>query len=178
MVYHRITITGSHSKWLFSFALLSPATRKRVHVLFQANLILCVIIFQLVLDVFLDHFRIFSYGIYIVPSAPEISASIPIFQIRMSIKDHQCTFTLERSYKLCYTHIRRDTHQHVDVIGACLCLYNLYFHFIAKLAQYLTDISLQFPIYNFASVFGCKHYVVLTPIARMCGVFHLILHFV
>ena len=96
----------------------------------------------------------------------------------MSIKDHQCTFTLERSYKLCYTHIRWDTHQHVDVIGACLCLYNLYFHFIAKLAQYLTDISLQFPIYNFASVFGCKHYVVLTPIARMCGVFHLILHFV
>ena len=92
------------------FCLLSLATRKRVHILLQGNLVICQIFFQLVLDILLDHLRILSYRVRKVPPTPKISASIFILQIRVSIENHQCTFTLERPHELCHTHVRRDTH--------------------------------------------------------------------
>ena len=87
------------------FCLLSLATRKRVHILFQGNLVTCQIFFQLVLDILLDHLRILSYCVRKVPPTPKISASIFILQIRVFVENHQCTFTLECPHELCYTHI-------------------------------------------------------------------------
>ena len=49
------------------FCLLSLATRKRVHILFQGNLVTCQIFFQLVLDILLDHLRILSYRVRKIP---------------------------------------------------------------------------------------------------------------
>ena len=49
------------------FCLLSLATRKRVHILLQGNLVTCQIFFQLVLDILLDHLRILSYRVRKVP---------------------------------------------------------------------------------------------------------------
>ena len=92
------------------FCLLSLATRKRVHVLLEGDLITGQVFLSLVLNVLLNHFCILSYCIHKVPSAPEVSAPILILQICMPIKNHQRTFTLERLYKLCYIHVWRDTH--------------------------------------------------------------------
>ena len=49
------------------FCLLSLATRKRVHILLQGNLVICQIFFQLVLDILLDHLRILSYRVRKIP---------------------------------------------------------------------------------------------------------------
>ena len=50
------------------------------------------------------------YCIYIISSAPKVPSSILVFQIRMSVKYHQCTFSLEISHKLCYTYMRWNTY--------------------------------------------------------------------
>ena len=109
LVWHRITITGSRLKRLFSFAycLLLPVngsiySLREIRSLAKSS--------SNFLNIFLDHFRVLSYRIHKVSSAPEVSAPILILQICMPIKDHQRTFTLERLYKLCYTHLRRDTY--------------------------------------------------------------------
>ena len=49
------------------FCLLPLATRKRVHILFEGDLIICQVFFQLVLDILLDHLRILSYRVRKVP---------------------------------------------------------------------------------------------------------------
>ena len=92
------------------FCLLPLATRKRVHILFEGDLIICQVFFQLVLDILLDHLRILSYRIHKVSPAPKISTPIFVLQIRVSVENHQCAFALERPHELCYTHVRWDTH--------------------------------------------------------------------
>ena len=68
------------------FCLFSLATRKRVRILFYARLITGIVLFQLVSDIFCNHFAILSDCIHIISSTPKISASILVFQVRMSIE--------------------------------------------------------------------------------------------
>ena len=76
---YRITITGSHLKVAVFFALPISFTRKRVCKLLERDLIPCKIFFKLILDIIRDHFFVLSYCIHEIPSAPEVSAAIPIF---------------------------------------------------------------------------------------------------
>lgn len=82
----------------------------------------------------------------------------------MPIEYHQGTFALETSHKLCYTHIRWDTYQHVDMVWACLTFYNLHFHLLTQLSYYLNHVPSQFFVDNFPPVLRRKHDVILTSI--------------
>ena len=106
--------------------LLILVTRKRVHIFFDADLIRSVVLLKLISDILRYDLFVASHSIYIVPSAPKISRSILVLQIRVPVEDHQTALSLEKSHELCYTQIRRDTYQHVDVIIACLCFNYFY----------------------------------------------------
>lgn len=58
--------------------------------------------------------------------------------------------------------IKHVTYQHVNVIRARFCLYDLYLHLTAQLSQYFSNISSEFLVYYFSSVFRCKYNVILT----------------
>ena len=71
------------------FCLLILATRERVHVFFQTDLICCVIFFQLVSDILCYDSLVFPNRIYIISSAPKMSVSVFVFQICVPIKYHE-----------------------------------------------------------------------------------------
>ena len=99
------------------------------------------IFFQLVPDILLDHFFILSYRIHKVSSAPEISVPVFVLQIRVPVENHQRAFALERSHELCYTHVRWNTHQKMNVIRVCLSLDDLYFQLLAQLLDAFDNVS-------------------------------------
>lgn len=160
------------------FCLPSLFTCKRVSEFLQRNLVACIILFQLVSDIFPYHFFVLSNCVHIVPSAPEISTPIFVFLICVSVKYHQCAFALERPHKLCYTYIWWNTHQHMDMIRARLCFYDFYLHLFTQFPLYYPYISLYLSVYHFPSVLRCKHHMILTSITRMSRMFQLILLFV
>lgn len=82
----------------------------------------------------------------------------------MPIEDHQAAFSLEISHKLCYTHIWWNTYQHMHMVYASFCLYDLHTFLLTWFSQYYTYIFFQCSIYFFSSVFRCENYVILTPI--------------
>ena len=80
----------------------------------------------------------------------------------MSIEDHQRTFSLQISYKCRYAQMGRYTHQHLDVIRTCLCLYYLYaFHF-AQLSQYFPYVRFDSSIDFLSTILRCKHDMIFT----------------
>ena len=70
----------------------------------------------------------------------------------MSVENHHCTFTPECPYSLCYTHLRRDTHQKTNVIGTCLSLDDLYFHLLAQFFDDFDDVPVQRLVNYFSPV--------------------------
>ena len=76
------------------------ATRKRVDVFFHRDLIYHFILNQLIADILFDHPLVLPCRIYIITTAPEMSAAILIFQICVAIKNHQRAFSLEKPHKL------------------------------------------------------------------------------
>lgn len=109
-------------------------------------------------------------------SAPEISAPVFVLQIRVPIEDHQCAFALERPHKLCYTHVRRDTHQKMYVVWAGLPLDYFHFHLFAQLFYDLDHIFSYCFVDHFSSVLWCEYHVVFTPVTGMCCMFYFIFH--
>ena len=75
------------------------------------------------------------------PSAPEISVPVFVLQIRVPVENHQRAFALERSHELCYTHVRWNTHQKMNVIRVCLSLDDLYFQLFAQLLDAFDNVS-------------------------------------
>ena len=71
-------IHGPPLKGLF-LCLLVLATRKRVYILFYANLVGYLIFSQLILNIFLDLLFVLSYRVYEIPSSPEVPISILVF---------------------------------------------------------------------------------------------------
>ena len=90
------------------FCVLPLATREQIRVLLERDLITGQIFRQPVLGMLLNHLRILAYRIHKIPQTPEIPTSILVFQVCGSVEDHQCAFTLERPYVLCYTHIMAE----------------------------------------------------------------------
>ena len=74
----------------------------------------------------------------------------------MSVENHQCTFSLEISHKLSYTYVWWDNHQHMYMIGACLCFYYLHI-FCSNNFRSICPISFfSFPYISFLLNFGAK----------------------
>ena len=85
------------------FCLLVLTTRKRVHILLYTDSITGIIFFELVSYVFFNNFLVLAYCVYVVSSAPEVSASIFVFQVCVSVEYHQTAFPFQISHKLRYT---------------------------------------------------------------------------
>ena len=144
------------------------ATRKRVYILFEAYLIAGYIFLQLIFHVLSYRFLISTDRIYIISSAPKMSVSVFVFQIRMSVEYHERTFSFQISHKVRYIYIRRDAHQHMYMIRTCFCFMYFYsFHF-AQFPQYLSYICFYLPVYNLPSILRGKYYMVLAIPLRMC----------
>ena len=87
MVCRPRSIHGLPLKGL-SLCLLVHATRKRVHVLLDAHLVGYLIFLELVLDLLLYLLLISAHCIYIIPSGPEVSVAILVFEIGVSVEYH------------------------------------------------------------------------------------------
>ena len=71
----------------------------------------------------------------------------------------------------------RDTYEHMDMIWARLCLYDLYSFLLAQFSQDFSDIPFQCPIYLFSSILWGKDYVILTPVFAVGCAFYLVIFF-
>ena len=115
--YHRQALKG------FSLCLVYWLTRKRVYVLFQWHLIIFQILLHLIPYIFFNFLCIFAYCIDIIPPAPEMSVSILLLQICMSIKYHQRTFPFQISHYFWHTVFWWYTHKHMNMIWHTLRCY-------------------------------------------------------
>ena len=80
-VLNRTSFTSlSPSRGCFLFAFNYWLIRKRVNILLQAYLIICLILLYLVSDVFFNFFHIFPDRIHIISPTPEFSIFILWFQ--------------------------------------------------------------------------------------------------
>ena len=95
---------------------------------------------------------------------PEISVAILILEIRVSVEDHQRTLALECSHKLCYTHVRGDADQHMNVIWAGFRLDDLHLHLITQLSQDFSYVLLDLVVYYLSAIFRCKHHMILAAV--------------
>ena len=110
---HPRTTAQAVSGLLLLTAILS---RERIKQLRMCQFVFCQIFHQLVSDILSNHFFITAYGINKVAATPKMTVAILVFQLSMTVKDHQRTFTLQITYKLRYTQIRGNTHQHMNMI--------------------------------------------------------------
>ena len=70
------------------------ATRKRVYEFLDAYLVGYLVLLQLVLDVSLNCFFVPPYCVYKIPSGLEMSVSILVLEICVSVEYHQAAFSL------------------------------------------------------------------------------------
>lgn len=70
------------------------ATRKRVYEFLDAYLVGYLVLLQLILDVSFNCFFVSPYCIYEIPSGPEMSVSILVLEICVSVEYHQAAFSL------------------------------------------------------------------------------------
>ena len=110
---HPRTTAQAVSGLLLLTAILS---RERIKQLRMCQFVFCQIFHQLVSDILSNHFFITAYSINKVAATPKMTVAILVFQLSMTVKDHQRTFTLQITYKLRYTQIRGNTHQHMNMI--------------------------------------------------------------
>ena len=153
---------------LLFVALFCRLTRKRVYELLHTDLVCYLVFAQLVLDVFLNCSFITPHSIDKIPSAPEMSVPIFVFQICKSIKNHQCTFPFSYSHESWYRHLRRYWHQHVNMIYARLRLQYLHIISLANGSEYFSNFCFLSSINNLSTVFRCYYYVILTSPFRVC----------
>ena len=72
-IWSHIIISGSRSRAAVFLCLTILATRKRVCILFNRHLIQSIIFFQLVSDIFRNHFLVSPDRVHIISPAPEFS---------------------------------------------------------------------------------------------------------
>ena len=142
-------------------ALRILATRKRVNVLFEGHLFIRLILVQLMADVFLDCLFVGPYRTHEVSPTPEMSVPIFIFQVRVTIKYQQGTFPLQIPHELRHAQVRRDAHQHVNVICTRFRFQNLHLLLLAQCSKDLTDACFYLPIHDLSPIFRRKHDMVL-----------------
>ena len=87
MVCRPHSFLGPPLKGLF-LCLLVLATRKRVHKLLDAHLVGYLIFLELVSNILLYLLFVSAYCIHIIPSGPEMSVAVLIFEIRMPVEYH------------------------------------------------------------------------------------------
>ena len=72
----------------------------------------------------------------------QCSVSILVFQVRMPVKYHQATFPLQKYHKTWNAIFQWYTQQHMNMVRANFCLYDLYTLFVTQLQQNPYDVFL------------------------------------
>ena len=126
-----------------SLRLFVPATRKRVQVLLECQLLHRMILAQLVAYVRSNCTSIRTDCADIVPTAPEMPVPVLVFQVRVPVENHQGTLSLQIPHELRHTQVRRYAQKHVDMVGTCLRLMNLNLLQVAQLPQYPSYVRLD-----------------------------------
>ena len=144
-------------------ALFHLLTRERVNIFFQAQLVVRNVFMQLIPNLFLDRRFVFSHGVNVVSSAPEMPVPIFVFQVGLSVKDHETALALEISHERCDTQVRRNLDQHVDVIWAAFGFHNPHTFPLTQFSENLSDISFDFSVNYLSAVLRRKDYVILAP---------------
>ena len=88
--------------------------------------------------------------------------AILVLQIRMSVENHQATFSFKIAHDVRNAILWRKTYQHMDVVRTCFRLDNFNFFLFTQLAEYPTDIFFNLVVNYHSPVFWCKHHMVLT----------------
>ena len=88
---NRISFTGRSLCGLF-LCLGILATRKRVKIFLETDLVCRNIFLQLIFDVFLYRFFIAANRIHVISSAPKMSVSVFVLELGVPIKYHQTAF--------------------------------------------------------------------------------------
>ena len=87
MVCRPHSFLGPPLKGLFLCQLIL-ATRKRVHILLDAHLVGYLIFLELVLDILMYLLFISAYCIHMITSIPEVSVTILVLEVGVSVEYH------------------------------------------------------------------------------------------
>ena len=112
-------------------------------------------------DVFLDCLFVGPYRTHKVSPTPEVPVSIFVFQVRVTVEYHQRTFSLQIPHELRHAQVRRDAHQHVDVIRTCVRFQNLHLLLFAQRPEDFPDACFDLTVHSLSTKFRCKHDMVL-----------------
>lgn len=119
-----------------------------------------LIFFQLVLDLLRNSACVLSWRVHIVPFVPEFSAPILVFQFAELLIQHSAAFSFQISHEARHRHLWRNLQQHVYLIRAHFCLYDIYTFPFTQLPQYLSYCHSFLFIEHFSPVFRRKHNMV------------------
>ena len=95
------------------------------------------------------------------PPTPEVPVPIFVLQVRMMVEYQKGAFPFQIPHELRHAQVRRDTHQHVNVIRTCVRFQNLHFLLLAQRLKYLADARFDLTVYSLSTKFRRKHDMVL-----------------
>ena len=151
-----------------SFALDYRLTRKRVGKLFHTDLVRGYVLLQLILNIFPNRLFVPSYCVHVIAAAPEMSVAVLVFQIRMTIKDHQTALSLQVTHDFRHAVLRWYLHIQMYVIRHC-CRFQYRYPFSCAQRPYdLSYIRTDLLVYYLSSILRGEYYVIFTIPFRVC----------
>jgi len=135
---------------------------------FRADPIDHLVVLFLLSHLLRDRRFIQSHRTHIVAPRPQVPVPILVFQVGMSIKDHQRTLPLQVPHEARHAHLWRDRHQQMDMILHRFPLDDFYPFPLAQISQYLHDTRFVFVVDDLATLLGREHDVILTHPFCMC----------
>ncbi len=149
------------SHWFISIISRFSCQKPSKNLFFEGHLFIRLILVQLMADVFLDCLFFGPHRTHEVPPTPEVTVSIFVLQVRMTVEYHQITFSLQIPHELRHAQIRWDTHQHVDVIRTCVRFQNLHFLLLAQRPEDFPDAHFDLTVHSLSTKFRRKYDMVL-----------------
>lgn len=113
----------------------------------------------------------------IISFCSEMSVSIFVFQVCMSVEYHQCAFSLQISYKSRNTLLWRNHDQHMNMVAHQMPFYNFYPLVSTQGSQYFSYVISQLIVDHFSSILWCEDDVIFAHPLRMCQRVCFLCHF-
>ena len=136
------------------------ATRKRAASAYR-QLLTHLVFLQLILNVLFDSVRILPCRVHIVPTAPKFTAPILVLQFSELLVQHRTALPFQVSHKARHRILRRNLYQHMHMVRAHFCLYDLHMLPLTQLPQNLSHRQPLFFIKYLSPIFRGKYYVIL-----------------
>ncbi len=128
-----------------------------------------LILFQLLSNIRLYPFGVFSCRVNIVASAPKLPIPEPVFQFLDRIVQFQAALSLQVPHKTRYRKFRRYGDKHVNMVGANFRFQNFYTLPLTKLSKYSSHNFPFLGIEDFPPELRCEHNMALAVPGGVCG---------